>query len=123
MNVDILAVCCTHSVDRLKIQLQTQQKAEYSFIYALTDLDNIRIQNDCKQPKEKRRNCKHAIDDIAQICREESASIAVIRLALVTIEQIAFFYEQVKEILLANSYFEDNMITHFSSSFPAGNIR
>ncbi|CAF3954176.1 unnamed protein product [Rotaria sordida] len=50
-------------------------------------------------------------------------SIAVIRLALVTIEQIAFFYEQVKEILLANSYFEDNMITHFSSSFPAGNIR
>ncbi|CAF0942751.1 unnamed protein product [Rotaria sordida] len=46
-------------------------------------------------------------------------SIAVIRLALVTIEQIAFFYEQVKEILLANSYFEDNMITHFSSSFPA----
>jgi hypothetical protein len=29
------------------------------------------MQNDCKLPKEQRRNYKHAIDGIIRICREE----------------------------------------------------
>ena len=45
--------------------------------------------------------------------------MAVIRGALVTVGQIAF-YEQVKQLLLASGYFQDNVITHFTSSFAAG---
>lgn len=48
------------------------------------------------------------------------ASMAVGRGALVTVGQIAF-YEQVKQMLLATSYFQDNVVTHFSASFVAGN--
>lgn len=102
------------------------------------------MQNDCKLPKEKRRNYKHAIDGIVRISREEGpkklfngkikknqfknvvfvysnigASMAVIRGSFVTIGQIAF-YEQVKQLLLASGYFKDNVITHFGSSFVAG---
>lgn len=47
--------------------------------------------------------------------------MAVIRGSFVTVGQIAF-YEQVKQVLLASGYFKDNIITHFSSSFVAGNI-
>ena len=38
---------------------------------APADLVNVRMQNDCKLPKEQRRNYKHAIDGIARIVREE----------------------------------------------------
>ncbi len=103
------------------------------------------MQNDCKLPKENRRNYKHAIDGIVRIIREEGpkklfngnkrihfffdcyyfylgASMAVMRGSLVTVGQIAF-YEQVKQVLLATGYFKDNIITHFSSSFVAGKKR
>jgi hypothetical protein len=29
---DILAVCCIHPLDTLKVQLQTQQRAEYGLV-------------------------------------------------------------------------------------------
>lgn len=45
--------------------------------------------------------------------------MAVIRGGLVTVGQIAF-YEQVKQLLLASGFFQDNVITHFTSSFAAG---
>ena len=45
--------------------------------------------------------------------------MAVTRGAFVTVGQIAF-YEQVKQLLLASGYFQDNVVTHFSSSFAAG---
>ncbi|CAF1077302.1 unnamed protein product [Rotaria sp. Silwood1] len=190
----ILAACCTHPLDTLKVQLQTQQRAEYglvsmaakvirddgflalynglsasclrqatytttrfaiygsvrslrpnsnlnffekislaavsgavgAFVGAPADLVNVRMQNDPKLPKENRRNYKHAIDGLVRICREEGpkklfngASMAVIRGAFVTVGQIAF-YEQVKQVLLASGYFQDNIITHFTSSFAAG---
>ena len=38
---------------------------------APADLVNVRMQNDCKLPKDKRRNYKHAIDGIVRIVREE----------------------------------------------------
>lgn len=47
--------------------------------------------------------------------------MAVTRGAFVTVGQIAF-YEQVKQVLLATSYFQDNIITHFTSSFAAGKL-
>lgn len=28
----VLAACCTHPLDTLKVQLQTQQRADYGFI-------------------------------------------------------------------------------------------
>jgi dicarboxylate transporter 10 len=49
----------------------------------------------------------------------KGASMAVTRGAFVTVGQIAF-YEQVKQVLLTTSYFKDNIITHFTSSFVAG---
>jgi dicarboxylate transporter 10 len=45
--------------------------------------------------------------------------MAVIRGSFVTVGQIAF-YEQAKQVLLATSYFKDDIITHFSASFIAG---
>ena len=45
--------------------------------------------------------------------------MAVTRGAFVTVGQIAF-YEQVKQLLIASGYFQDNVLTHFSSSFVAG---
>jgi hypothetical protein len=38
---------------------------------APADLVNVRMQNDCKLPKDQRRNYKHAIDGIVRIWREE----------------------------------------------------
>jgi len=109
-----------------KITLAAGSGAIGAFVGAPADLVNVRMQNDCKLPKDKRRNYKHAIDGIVRICREEGpkklfngASMAVIRGAFVTIGQIAF-YEQVKQVLLQTGYFKDNVITHFSSSFVAG---
>ena len=121
-------------------------KVSYLSLIFLTgapaDLVNVRMQNDCKLPKENRRNYKHAIDGLVRICREEGpkklfngtvihrillysffshlgASMAVIRGSFVTVGQIAF-YEQVKQVLLASGYFKDNVLTHFTSSFVAG---
>lgn len=47
--------------------------------------------------------------------------MAVLRGALVTVGQIAF-YDQAKQMLLASGYFKDNITTHFTSSFIAGMI-
>ena len=38
---------------------------------APADLVNVRMQNDCKLPREQRRNYNHAIDGLVRICREE----------------------------------------------------
>ncbi len=46
----------------------------FSFFFLLgapADLVNVRMQNDCKLPKETRRNYKHAIDGLIRIPREE----------------------------------------------------
>jgi dicarboxylate transporter 10 len=37
---------------------------------AAADLVNVRMQNDCKLSKDKRRNYKHAIDGTVRIYRE-----------------------------------------------------
>lgn len=91
------------------------------------DMVNVRMQNDIKLPPEKRRNYKHAIDGLWRVYREEGAlklfsgaSTACSRAVFMTIGQLSF-YDQVKMTLLKYS-FQDNMTTHFLSSFIAGAI-
>ncbi|CAG9857024.1 unnamed protein product [Phyllotreta striolata] len=92
------------------------------------DLVNVRMQNDIKLPKDKRRNYKHALDGLVRVCREEGvtkmfsgASTATGRAIFMTIGQIAF-YDQAKYLLLSSGYFEDNAKTHFLASLAAGAI-
>ena len=56
-----------------KISLAAGSGAIGAFVGAPADLVNVRMQNDCKLPKEQRRNYKHAIDGIVRIVREEGA--------------------------------------------------
>lgn len=192
------AACCTHPLDLLKVQLQTQQgekvKATTLVIrilkndgitglyngltasllrqltYSLTrfaiydtakkqlvkdnqpmpfyqkvllagfagasggvvgtpaDLVNVRMQNDNKLPMDQRRNYKHALDGLYRVYRDEGTprmfngvTMASSRAVFVTIGQLAC-YDQIKSILLHTTFFEDNLITHFSASVLAGTI-
>lgn len=192
------AACCTHPLDLLKVQLQTQQGEKVKattlvfrilkndgifglyngltasllrqLTYSLTrfaiydtakkqltkddqplrfyqkvllagvagasggvvgtpaDLVNVRMQNDIKLPKDQRRNYKHALDGLYRVYREEGAprmfngvTMASSRAVLVTIGQLAC-YDQIKTVLLSTSVFQDNLVTHFSSSVLAGTI-
>lgn len=92
------------------------------------DLINVRMQNDMKLPPEQRRNYKHAIDGIIQVCKHEGplklmngATMASSRATLVTIGQLSC-YDQFKQLLLMTPIFKDNIITHFSASFLAGAV-
>lgn len=92
------------------------------------DMVNVRMQNDVKLPQEARRNYKHVFDGLYQVGRKEGVSVlmngwqmATLRAVLITNGQIAF-YDQIKSFLLSLSFFEDNIITHFTSSLAAGAI-
>lgn len=68
---------------------------------------------------------KNAVDGLYQVWRKEGipnlfngASTATMRASVVSVGQISF-YEQVKEMLLATPYFDDDMFTHFTASFAA----
>jgi len=81
-----------------------------------------------KLPPDQRRNYKHAIDGMARVYREEGlkklfsgADWATGRAILMTIGQLCF-YDQIKQTLLATDYFQDNLVTHFTSSLGAGAI-
>lgn len=96
-----------------------------SFIGSPADLVNVRMQNDCKLPVEQRRNYKHCFDALYRIFRNEGVSglfkgtmMACSRGMLVTIGHLAF-YDELKYQLILSTYFEDNLITHFTSSIGA----
>lgn len=98
------------------------------FVGTPGDLVNVRMQNDIKLPIDQRRNYKHALDGVVQIVRHEGikslfngATTATSRAVLVTIGQLSM-YDQYKLLLLTYipSIFEDNLLTHFTSSFFAG---
>jgi len=98
------------------------------FVGTPGDMVNVRMQNDIKLPVEQRRNYKHAIDGMARVAKEEGfrklfsgADWATMRAILMTIGQLCF-YDQVKQTLLATPYFQDNLVTHFTSSLAAGAI-
>ncbi|EDW83194.1 uncharacterized protein Dwil_GK22729 [Drosophila willistoni] len=95
------------------------------FAGAPADLLNVRLQNDVKLPREKRRNYKHVFDGLARVCQEEGwqhlfngAGIAAIRGMLMTVGQIAF-YEQSKDVLVASFNMERNMNTYVVASLIA----
>ncbi|XP_065899953.1 mitochondrial dicarboxylate carrier-like isoform X2 [Dysidea avara] len=90
------------------------------------DLVNVRMQADIKLPMELRRNYRHGLDGIWRVAREEGVmvlwtggSAVVMRSIMMTIAQIVV-YEQVKQFFLYKWDFEDNIPTHFLSSFVAG---
>jgi len=92
------------------------------------DLVNVRMQNDMKLAKDKRRNYKHAIDGIVRIIKQEGvltlfngATMCVLRAALMTIGQIAF-YEQSKQILRTKFNAPDNVQTHLLASAIAATM-
>ncbi|XP_034486554.1 mitochondrial dicarboxylate carrier-like [Drosophila innubila] len=92
------------------------------------DLVNVRMQNDVKLPREKRSNYKNAIDGIYKAYRQEGfrnlfsgGVITTLRGGVMTIGQIAF-YDQIKFCLLNTVYFDDNLVTHFTTSLLAGII-
>lgn len=96
------------------------------FVGTPADMVNVRMQNDVKLPPELRRNYKHALDGIYRVFREEGvrrmfsgASMASSRGALVTIGQLSC-YDQAKQLVLSTGFLNDNIITHFLSSFIAG---
>ncbi|GFO04225.1 mitochondrial dicarboxylate carrier [Plakobranchus ocellatus] len=90
------------------------------------DLINVRMQNDIKLAEAERRNYKHAIDGLYRVIRFEGplkafngATMASSRAVCVTVGQLAG-YDQVKHMLLATGFFEDNINLHLSSSVLAG---
>jgi len=99
------------------------------FVGTPGDMVNVRMQNDMKLPPEQRRNYKHALDGMARVAKEEGitklfngANWATGRAILMTIGQLCF-YDQVKLTLLSfPDYFQDNLVTHFTSSLAAGAI-
>ncbi|XP_013199768.2 mitochondrial dicarboxylate carrier [Amyelois transitella] len=98
------------------------------FVGNPADLVNVRMQNDIKLPPDQRRNYKNAIHGLWRVTSREGvfrlwagASMTCSRAVLMTIGQIAF-YDQIKVMLLATSYFTDNVVTHVTSSLLAGAI-
>jgi len=96
------------------------------FIGTPADMINVRMQNDIKLPKDQRRNYKHAIDGLIQVARKEGivklwngTEWASSRAVLVTVGQLCF-YDVIKDYLLSTPYFNDNLMTHFTSSLGAG---
>lgn len=111
-----------------KVMLAASAGATGGFVGTPADMVNVRMQNDIKLPKEKRRNYKNALDGLWRVYRQEGATklfsggaTCTARAALMTIGQISF-YEQIKQTLLLTRFFEDNMTTHFSASIMAAGI-
>jgi dicarboxylate transporter 10 len=112
----------------MKVILAAASGTSGGFVGTPGDMVNVRMQNDMKVPPEQRRGYKHAIDGIYRVAKEEGptklfngATMASIRGGFMTVGQLSF-YDQVKQILLLTPYFQDNLITHFTSSFTAATI-
>ncbi|CAH0563689.1 unnamed protein product [Brassicogethes aeneus] len=106
-----------------KVAIGTVSGVAGGIVGAPSDLVNVRMQNDLKLPKEQRRNYKNAFDGLWRVYKEEGvkqmfsgAGAASSRSVLMTVGQLSF-YDQIKMLLLKTAYFDDNVITHFTSSF------
>ncbi|KAL1488949.1 hypothetical protein ABEB36_014733 [Hypothenemus hampei] len=111
-----------------KVALAAGAGACGGFVGTPGDMVNVRMQNDIKLPKDKRRNYKHALDGLIRVYQEEGisrlfsgASTATSRAVFMTIGQLSF-YDQIKLLMLNSGYFSDNLTTHFLSSLSAGAI-
>ncbi|KAF9449858.1 mitochondrial carrier [Macrolepiota fuliginosa MF-IS2] len=88
----------------------------------------VRLQGDFAKPPEKRFNYKHCFDALFRMVREEGVSSLargvgpnVFRAVLMNASQLAS-YDFFKAELLKTSYFEDNIMCHFTASFAAGTV-
>ncbi|CAH1129042.1 unnamed protein product [Ceutorhynchus assimilis] len=111
-----------------KVGLAAGAGACGGFVGTPADMVNVRMQNDMKFPKDKRRNYKHAIDGLLRVYKEEGtkrlfsgASTATTRAIFMTVGQLSF-YDQIKLSLINSGVFKDNLLTHFLSSLAAGLI-
>lgn len=111
-----------------KIELAGLSGLLGGFVGTPADRILVRMQNDVKLPPEKRLNYKNGIDGLIRTYRKggfrylfSGGTTATIRGGFMTIGQIAF-YGQIKTLLLKTSYFNDNLMTHFTASLMAGII-
>ncbi|EDW94586.1 mitochondrial dicarboxylate carrier isoform X2 [Drosophila yakuba] len=88
-----------------------------------TDLINVRMQTDMKEPPSKRRNYKHVIDGLIRIPKEEGwralykgGSVAALKSSLSTCSQIAL-YDIIKTEVRKNTSANDGVPLHFLTSF------
>lgn len=92
------------------------------------DMINVRMQNDIKLPLGQRRNYKHAGDGLIRTYRDEGfrkifsgVEWASSRAAVMNVGQLVT-YDVVKQSLMNTNYFDDNLVTHFTSSVCAAAI-
>ncbi|XP_038069461.1 mitochondrial dicarboxylate carrier-like [Patiria miniata] len=109
-----------------KVMIAAGAGACGGLVGAPADMINVRMQNDIKLAADKRRNYKHAFDGLWKVYRYEGfrnlfngASMATVRAILMTVGQLSL-YDQFKQTLLTTSFFNDNIITHFTASIMAG---
>ncbi|XP_972977.1 mitochondrial dicarboxylate carrier [Tribolium castaneum] len=98
------------------------------FVGTPPDKVNVRMQNDVKLPPEKRFNYKHAFDGLWHVYQSEGfaklftgGGTASFRAGVMGVGQLTS-YDQIKRVLLRTSYFEDDLVTHFTSSMGAAVI-
>ena len=90
------------------------------------DVLNVRMQHDAALPASERRNYKNAAEGLYRMTREEGVKSLwrgvwpnSMRAVLMTASQLAS-YDGFKRVLLEKAQMEDNLTTHFTSSFLAG---
>ncbi|KAK4214487.1 mitochondrial dicarboxylate carrier [Rhypophila decipiens] len=90
------------------------------------DVLNVRMQQDAALPPSQRRNYTHALDGLVKMTKLEGFSSWYrgiwpnsIRAAAMTAGQLAS-YDMCKRLLIRMTPMEDNLATHFTSSFMAG---
>ncbi|EXK93840.1 hypothetical protein FOQG_05034 [Fusarium oxysporum f. sp. raphani 54005] len=90
------------------------------------DVLNVRMQHDAALPPAERRNYRHAFDGMVRMAREEGPKSMFRgwlpnsgRAMFMTAGQLAS-YDVSKSLLLQYTPMEDNLKTHFTSSFIAG---
>ncbi|KAI9739381.1 MAG: Mitochondrial dicarboxylate transporter [Claussenomyces sp. TS43310] len=90
------------------------------------DVLNVRMQHDAALPHAERREYKNAIDGLLRMTKEEGWKSLFrgvwpnsLRAVLMTASQLAS-YDGFKQLLIHTTPLEDNLTTHFTSSFLAG---
>jgi len=90
------------------------------------DVLNVRMQHDAALPIAERRNYNNAVDGLIRMTKEEGWKSLFrgvwpnsMRAVLMTASQLAS-YDGFKRLLIQHTPLEDNLTTHFTSSFMAG---
>ena len=90
------------------------------------DVLNVRMQHDAALPIAERRNYRNAVEGLYRMAKEEGVRSLwrgvwpnSMRAVLMTAGQLAS-YDGFKGVLMEKAKMEDNLTTHFTSSFLAG---